>query len=74
MTVMGEGIAPTRKHLLDLAKDSGLKPGLASETIARVTESASRFPLPAKDYPIRRATVKDITDHILRNLAAFQAP
>ena len=73
MTIMGEGVAPTRKHLLDLAKDSGLKPGFASEVIARVAEAASGFPLLAKDYPIRRATVKDIAGHVLKNLAAFKA-
>ncbi len=49
-----------------------MKPAFAAETIARVTEAASRFALLAKDYPIRRATVKDIANHILKNLAAFQ--
>ena len=72
MTVMGEGRAPTRKHLLDLAKDGGLKPGFAGDTIARVAEAASRFARLARDYPIRRASVKDIGEHILKNLAAFQ--
>lgn len=72
MTIMGEGLTPTGKHLLDLARDGGLKPDFATETITRVAEAASRFSLLAKDYPIRRATAKDIADHIWKNLAAFQ--
>lgn len=71
MTVMGEGITPTGKHLLDLARDSGLKQSFAKETIAQVVEAASQFPLLGKNYPIRRTTVKEIADHIQKNISAI---
>ncbi len=73
MTVMGEGVAPARTHLIDLARDAGLKPNPARETIDRISETAGSFVSRAKDYPIRRSTVKEIGERIAQNIRRLQA-
>jgi serine/threonine-protein kinase HipA len=67
MDVEGEALNPAKADLLRLACTNGLSSAWASETIARMSAVAARFPALAKDYPIRRATCTEIARAIDRN-------
>jgi len=56
-TVMGEGKTPAREHLLSLAAEAGLKPGLAEEIIDQTRASISSWPQLAKEYGVSRENI-----------------
>ena len=68
MSVMGEGKAPGKAHLLRLAKDSGLSEGDANQVIDRMGTVAVEFKKLIKDHPVRVASVKAINHAIEANL------
>lgn len=69
MDICGEGLAPARKDLLKLAEQGGLKKAVAQEVIQRIATVAADFKKASKDFPIRRATVSTVSDHIEANRA-----
>lgn len=54
-TIAGEGRAPARSHLLDLARRGGLAARQAEESIDRLCNGMSALPELAKDLPIRKS-------------------
>ncbi|HEX5339210.1 MAG TPA: HipA domain-containing protein, partial [Gallionella sp.] len=54
-TIAGEGRAPARRHLLELAKRGGLHARQAEQSIARISHGMSALPELAKDLPIRKS-------------------
>ena len=67
MSVLGEGREPRRRHLLALAKDSGLDPVWAGAVLDRMVTTAADLKRGAADLPIRRATVAAIVAAVERN-------
>jgi serine/threonine-protein kinase HipA len=53
-TIAGEGHAPARGHLLELARRCGLSARQSQESIDRLCNGMSAFPELAKDFPIRK--------------------
>lgn len=54
-TIAGEGRAPARSHLLDLARRGGIAARQAEESIDRLCEGMSSLPELAKNLPIRKS-------------------
>lgn len=54
-TIAGEGRAPGRRHLIELAKRSGLHLRQAEQSIERICLGMSALPELAKDLPIRKS-------------------
>lgn len=54
-TIAGEGRAPTRGHLLELARRGGLTARQAEESLDRLCNGMSALPELAKDFPIRKS-------------------
>lgn len=69
MDVCGEGRAIKRKDLMRLAKDAGVNADVASNTITVVSEVAHQFSAVAVEFPIRKATIKEVEILINANLA-----
>lgn len=67
MDVCGEGLAPSKQHLLKLAEQAGLKKADAEHAIGRIAQVAGDFTTAAKDFAIRKATVANIAAHIEAN-------
>jgi serine/threonine-protein kinase HipA len=67
MDICGEGLAPSKKDLLKLADQSGVKKAVAEEIIQRIAQVAGDFKKAAKDFAIRKPTVASIGDHIEAN-------
>ena len=67
MDVCGEGRRITRGHMLQLAKQGGVKPRAATASLDRILEHAGLFRRLAKDNRIRAATVRSIADAIESN-------
>jgi serine/threonine-protein kinase HipA len=67
MDICGEGLAPSKKDLLKLADQSGVKKTVAEEIIQRIAQVAGDFKKAAKDFPIRKPTVASIGEHIEAN-------
>lgn len=53
-TIAGEGRAPTRSHLLELARRGGIKAKQAEVIMDRLCEGMSALPELAKELPIRK--------------------
>lgn len=67
MDIEGEALKPSRKDLLDLAKNAGLnlkKSELVLDHILDVTQDLS---LSSHDYPIRKQTVSTIKNMLEQN-------
>jgi serine/threonine-protein kinase HipA len=64
MDVCGEGSRIEREHLLRLAREGGVSAQTAREIIERISETASQVRQYAKNYPIRRATLKRMVEAI----------
>ena len=56
MDIRGEGRAPRKKHLLELAANNGLKVAWANQAIERIAQVASTFSEQAKNQAIRLQT------------------
>ncbi len=69
MDVCGEGRNITREHLLQLAKQGGLRADSAASALDRLLEHAGLFRHLAKEQNIRASTVKSIASAIERNRA-----
>lgn len=67
MDIEGEGQAPTRANLLQLAVTNSLKPSWANEIIDRMVTTAAEFKMLAKDYAIRPTTRTMIAKAISQN-------
>lgn len=67
MDICGEGRAPARQHLLQLASQGGIDAGFAASAIECVTEVASRFNAVASQWPIRSSTLKTLRQAIAGN-------
>lgn len=61
MDICGEADAVTRQHLLQLASQADLRPEWAQACIEAMLEQAGLFARRADGFPIRRATVKEMT-------------
>ena len=68
MDIQGEGKAPDKAQLLQLAKTNSLKHSKAVEIIERISTVADTFGAYAKDSPIRSKTLKLIEQKIAQNL------
>jgi len=64
MDVCGEGLAPSKQHLLTLAGQAGLKKADAQRVIDRTAQVAGNFGNAAKDFAIRKTTVTNIAAHV----------
>jgi len=64
MDVCGEGATIERRHLLQLATETGVAPKAAETIMTRVQEQASRFTQHAANFPIRRSMLKDMRQQI----------
>ena len=69
MDVEGEGLHPAKKHLLQLAGSNGIDRIKAQHAIEKIVEVALQFKKVAKSYPIRRATLSEISSAINENCA-----
>jgi serine/threonine-protein kinase HipA len=67
MDIRGEGRAPSKKHLLDLAANNGLKAAWAKEVIERIAQVAGVFSEQAKNHLIRAQTRQLISKSIEAN-------
>ena len=60
LTILGEGRAPTRRHMLDLARKIGLPRGEAEAVIAEVADTVARWPEFADQAGLDRARMTEI--------------
>ncbi len=67
MPVMGASVAPGRTDLLRLATDGAVPPARAAEIIDAMAMQAGLFTTLARNAPIRRTTVKNISKAIATN-------
>ena len=67
-SVMGEGLAPGRAHLLALARAAQVPQRLALDALERVCEQADRLPQHLDEAGVRRATRSAITTAVRDNL------
>lgn len=67
MDICGEGLAPSKQHLLKLAEQTGVKKAAAERVIESISEMAGSFRKAAKDFAIRKTTVAKIAAHIDAN-------
>lgn len=67
MDVCGEGRQVTRADLLTLAVQADLNPGWAATVIDRMLDQASQFDVLASPFPIRKATLKAVSQAIGAN-------
>jgi serine/threonine-protein kinase HipA len=67
MDICGEGLAPSRVHLLMLAEKSGIKSKDFVEIIDEIITVAEQFKSEAKNWPIRSRTISDIHKSIQTN-------
>lgn len=68
MDIAGEAREPGRKHLMELASRGGITEKIATESIERIAEVASRFNEFSEDFAVRKATLKQIGAAIVSNL------
>lgn len=59
-TVAGEGRAPGRRHLLEVARRGGLAPAEAGATIDRLLQRLADLPGFAADLPIRKGRLAEV--------------
>lgn len=64
MDVCGESAAIERHHLLRLAAEGGVQTKAAEDIIERMLEQASGVARRLADFPVRRATVRQMSDAI----------
>jgi len=67
-SVMGEGLAPARSHLLALARAAQVPERLARDAMERVCDQAHRLPQHLDDAGVRRATRTTIAAAVRENL------
>ena len=67
MSIVGEGRAPTKTHLLDLASRNGIGAGQAKHVIERMAACAGRFLEIAGNHAIRKTTTQTIARAIELN-------
>jgi serine/threonine-protein kinase HipA len=67
MDIQGEGRAPSKAHLLELAKRNGLNVNWASQVIERISQVAETFSGVAKNHAIRKQTIERIAKAIEAN-------
>jgi serine/threonine-protein kinase HipA len=67
-SVMGEGLAPARSHLLALARAAQVPERLAHDALERVCDQAARLPQHLDDAGVRRATRTTIAAAVRENL------
>jgi len=67
MDILGEGRAPSKVHLIELAKRNGLKAKWASQVIDRISQVAETFSGIAKNHAIRKQTIETIAGAIEKN-------
>lgn len=67
MDICGEARTPTRKHLLELAKKTGIAERAAGEAIERITTAAASFSDFAGALPIRTETLNSIENAVKLN-------
>lgn len=60
MDICGEAREPKRQNLLELAKKGGIPEKIAIESVERIAEVATRFNEFTDEFPIRKATIKEI--------------
>lgn len=71
-TIAGEGRAPARNHLLELARRGGLDIRLAEERIDRMCDGMNALPELARDLPIRKnrlATLRRVLEEDRQRVA-----
>lgn len=71
-SIAGEGLAPARQHLLELARRAAIPARKARASIARLCECMSALPELAKDLPIRKtrlATLRKVLEEDRRRVA-----
>lgn len=66
-TVMGEGKAPAREHLLRLANEAGLKPNVGKEIIEQTRASLARWPQLAAEYGVGRENINSVRRVLTRH-------
>lgn len=69
MTVAGEGKAPARRHLLDLAAPAGIEPSEARSILDQVAAAAAGWQALARAAGVGRKRSQEIDKAIDRNLA-----
>ncbi len=69
MDIQGEGKDPTFEHLLSLAEEAGVKKKVLVEIIDQAIEVAKNFKKEASHFPIRKATIANIHQHIHKNIS-----
>lgn len=69
MDIRGEGRAPCKKHLIDLAANNGLKVAWANQVIERMTQVAGTFSEQVANHAIRTQTCQLISRTIEANRA-----
>lgn len=67
MDIMGEGRAPSRTHLIELAERNGLKQKKASQVIDQILQASETFSALAKNHAIRKQTIETIAGAIEKN-------
>ncbi len=65
MDVCGEGLVIGRAHLLRLAHEGGVAPQDAERMIERLLEQAAGFARRAAGFPLRRDTVRTMSDAVM---------
>ena len=73
MDVCGEARTVTRAHMLDLAEKGGVEKRVAIASLDRMMEEIGGFARRLQDHPIRRATVRTITQAVKANAKALCA-
>jgi serine/threonine-protein kinase HipA len=73
LAVCGEARRITRQHLIELAKQGGVKRSQADASIERILDKIHLFERTLREQPIRSASVQSIVRAIRANAAALRA-
>jgi serine/threonine-protein kinase HipA len=73
LAVCGEARRITRQHLIELAKQGGVKRSHADASIERILDKIDLFERTLREQPIRSASVQSIVRAIRANAAALRA-
>jgi serine/threonine-protein kinase HipA len=71
LAVCGEARRVGRRHLMELAKQGGVRPREAGRSIERMLDAAGSFERTLRDLPIRAASVRSIVRAVQANAAAL---
>jgi serine/threonine-protein kinase HipA len=69
MDICGEAREPTRQNLLALAKKGGIPEKTAIDSVERIADVATRFNEFTDEFPIRKATIREIGAAVSANQA-----